>query len=127
MSSQHNLYIQDLVNSNCEFISDEKLQCFMNRSENLGYWVGKIKLDKIYKDIDISKIEIGRDIFKFTNNDCVYIVFDCAGMNDYIPGDRKLIEKMKINISIPSDKIYKNAEYVRTKLLQLSKEIKLLI
>jgi hypothetical protein len=129
MTSRHQEYLKDLKENGTEhkFISDTGLDCLCVRSQFLGFWIGNIYVQKNERTekIDPKILKNGYKIHKYTSGNSYKFCFDCAGMSDYIPGDLPIAKRA--GIPIPFDKTYKNLDFIKKKLNELSEELVKLI
>jgi hypothetical protein len=122
-------YLADLKENGNEqeFTSDTGLKCLCVRSEFLGFWIGNVYIPKNEKTelIDPKMLKLSYNVHKYTFEDQYKFCFDCAGLFDYIPGD--LLIAKQAGITIPSGKTYKNFEFVKKQINELSEQLVKLI
>lgn len=118
--SRYNLYLQDFENygKNQEFVTSEGFKCTAVRALT-GFWVGKIEVDR---KIDFTKgLKFEKNLVITNHPNKTEICFDCAGMDDFIPYDLVLTQG---KIPIPLSKQYRDFTWVKSKLEDLSKQIR---
>ena|SRR5437879_1574011 len=126
MDNRYQLYLDDIIKygNNAQFIHNG-WNCVLQRNTHSGIWTGYVKVPK-GNAINIFDIDIGINVYIIADPDewdHIKICFDCGHIQDFIPGDFKI---MKGLIPIPRLKVYRDYTYAHNKLILLYQQIILL-
>jgi hypothetical protein len=124
MSSKerYDLYMDDLKEYGyVQSFESNGYKCVASRSKHMGYWIGQIECKYDIKFENCNLWVDGRSVYIYKNGDNSIFCIDCASINDFIPGD--VVIAAAAGLVIPSIKIYRNFDYIKSCLINLASQL----